>query len=240
MIGSQFPGILDLMSSINKFGANASSAIDIVEDVWDGGGTYPFPITANITHLSEDIDQIADRGLTVEVQGLDAAWDIVVQNKALSLLDTSIPVPLDTPLRRVFRMRVLGNIVAGSDILIKNAEGSVVYGIIRAGNNQTLMAIYTVHRKKIAYMTSYYASVAGLLHQGPERTEIALWVADRDNEYEFQLKHVVGLPKDVAPYQHFFFPYMKITQKSDIKMTSLCSSKPGFVHAGFDLILADA
>lgn len=224
---------------MNKFGANANSAIGISEDVWDGGGIYSFPETVDITHVSQDTDQIADRGLNIEVQGLDANWNLVVQNKTLNSSDTTIPVSLDTPLRRVFRMRVLGNVIIGSNTSVKNADGSIVYGIIQTGNNQTLMAIYTVPNKQTAYMTSYYISVAGLIHQGPERTEITLWVADRDRGYEFQLKHIIGLPKDVPPYQHFFFPYKKITQKSDIKIAALCDSKPGYVYAGFDLILAD-
>lgn len=239
MIGSQFPGILDLMSSINKFGANANSAIGVSEDVWDEGGTYSFPVTVDITHISQNVDQVADRGLSIEVQGLDANWNLVVQNKALNALDTTVAVPLNTALRRVFRMRVLGNVIAGSNISVRNAGGSIIYGTVQAGNNQTLMAIYTVPNKQTAYMTSYYVSVAGLTHQGPERTEITLRVADRDRGYEFQLKHILGLPKDVSPYQHLFFPYMKITQKSDIKIAALCEAKPGYIYAGFDLILTD-
>ena len=74
----------------------------------------------------------------------------------------------------------------------------------------------------------------------PDSVEFGLWVADRANNYAFQIKHYVGLPKLASGQQHFFKPYFKVTEKSDIKMTALADSAGANVHAGFDIILEDS
>ena len=53
------------MSCINKFGENPLVTKNTTEDVWDGGGTYSFPATADITHISGAVDQVAMRGETI-------------------------------------------------------------------------------------------------------------------------------------------------------------------------------
>jgi hypothetical protein len=226
-------------SQVNKFGGNPSIAADTTEDIWDGGGTYSFPATADITHISQAVDQVAMRGQTIEVQGLDTNWALIVQSKALDATDTTTAVSLDTALRRVFRMKVLANVVADSDISAKNSGGGTTYATMQAGNNQTLMAIYTVPAGKTAYMTCYYADVVEGTGKQPTSTEFKLWVADRNNSYEFQLKHARGIPKAGPGFEYCFKPYFKIGEKNDIKVSATSVDEEGVVHAGFDLILVD-
>lgn len=229
------PGV----SHINKFGENPEIAAGVVEDIWDGGGTYSFPTTADITHLSQGADQAAMRGQSIEVQGLDADWNLAVQTKALDAADTTTPVALDTTLRRAFRMRVLADVVADQDIHAKNVGGGVTYATMQAGNNQTLMTIYTIPNGVTGYMTSYYGGVVEATTKDPRSTKYGLWVADPDNGYEFQMKHHRGVSKEASGFQHLFNPYLRMTQRSDVKMTGLPSDKAARVYGGFDVILMD-
>lgn len=229
-------------ASINKFGENLTITKNTTEDIWDGGGTYSFPSTADITHISQAVDQVAMRAAVIEVQGLDTNWAQVTQTKALDGSNTTTAVALNTALRRVFRMRVLANVVGAQDISAKNVGGGTVYATIQTGNNQTLMAIYTVPAGKTAFMTNYFGDQipdnAGI--QDPNRVEYKIWAADRDNGYEFQLTHSKATTAAKSEFQHFFNPYLQFAQKTDIKMTGTPSSdKDGHVHAGFDLILLD-
>lgn len=224
---------------INKFGENKASALGVYEDLWDGGGTYSFPSTADITHLSQAVDQAAMRGQNIIVEGLDTDWHEVVQTKALDGSDTTTAVVLDTPLRRVYRMYVAANVVGDQNINLKNVGGGTTYATIQAGNNQTLMAIYTVPAGKSGYMVSYYGNMVVQTGVEPRSVEFDIWFADRQNSYEFRVQHHIGIPRDSGGLQHFFMPYYPIGQKTDVKMTTFPDNQPAHVNGGFDIILVD-
>ena len=135
-------------------------------------------------------------------------------------------------------MKVLADVVSTSPIRVHNAGETQDYAIIGTGNNQTLMAIYTVPNGKTAYMTCYYAHHNPATGQDPTSNPIKLWASDRENSYAKQIKHIVGLPNGDG-FQHFFNPYTKFTQKTDIFITASPVGKDANVSAGFDLILVD-
>lgn len=223
--------------TVNKFGQNPTISADSQEDIWDGSNDYTFPTTADITHIHQDTDQSTMRGQPVEIQGLNADWELTVQLVVLNATNTNTLVALTIPLIRVFRMKVLAGVVATQTITITNVGNTIDYGLMQAGNNQTLMAIYTVPVNCTAYMTKYYASITEATGKEPKSTEVRLWNADRRSGYEFQLKHAIGIPQAGTSIQHEFAPYMKIGQKTDIRMSAYCEDQIGNVSAGFDLIV---
>jgi len=225
-------------SSVNKFGRNINIASGSTEEIWDGSATYVFPSTALMTSISQTTDQVALRGANIEIQGLDSNWDFVTQISILDASDTTTVVTLTTALIRCFRMKVLADVIGDSDIRVHNAGETQDYAIITAGNNQTLMAIYTVPNGKTAYMTCYYAHHNPATNQNPTSNAIVLWASDRDSSYAKQIKNVVGLP-DAGGFQHLFIPYIKFTQKTDIFITASPVGKAADVSAGFDFILID-
>jgi len=222
------------MTSVNKFGRNSNVAIGVEEEIWDGSAAYVFPATALMTSISQTTDQAALNGETIEVQGLDANWDLVIQNAVLGAPSTGV-VTLTTPLIRCFRMKVLSGIVTDSPVRVHNAGETQDYAIIGIGNNQTLMAIYTVPNGKVAYMLCYYAHVNPGTNLDPTSMPIRVWARDNENGYAPQLKHVVG--QTSSGFQHFFTPYAKFTGKTDIYITAQPVGKAADVTAGFDLII---
>jgi hypothetical protein len=235
-------GLVTGISQVNKFGENPDSAVNGTEDVWDGGGTYVFPTTADITHIRQAVDQAAMRGATIQVQGLDTDWALTLQDVVLDATNSTTPVALTTALKRVFRMKVQANVVTTQNIELRNVGGGTTYAIIRAGFNQTLMAIYTVPAGKTAYITQYYADNTVTATRHPDSVKINLWMADRAAGYEFQIKHQRGIPLQGDGFNHPFMPPMKITEKTDIKISATVvgsAGEDGNPHAGFDLILID-
>ncbi len=220
---------------INKFGHNGDVAIGVEEEIWDGSAAYVFPATALMTSMSQTTDQEAMRGETIEWQGLDADWEMVTQVKTLDATNTTTVVTLDTPMIRVFRGRVLSSIVGDSTIRCHNAGETQDYAIIGTGNNQTLMAIYTVPVGQTAYLTNYYAHVNPGTNLDPTAMPIRLWARDNVNLYAPQIKHIFGLIE--GSFQHFFTPHKKFTEKTDIYMTAQPVGKAADVTAGFDIIL---
>lgn len=226
-------------TTVNKFGANLNIPVGSEVEVWDEGEVYYFPTTTEITNIYQVADQVAMRGETIEVQGLDTNWDLTVQNVNLDITNTTTTVVLPTPLLRVFRMKALSAVSTNSTIKIINDAATRVFAAMQAGNNQTLMALYTVPNGKTAYMTSYYYDYVKEAARDPDSVEFSLWGADRVAGYTFQLKHKVGLPKGGAGQQHEFRPYYKFTQKTDILMRAKSYAFIAHVHAGFDLIVID-
>lgn len=228
-------GNIPNVSHINKFGRNSAIALGTTEDIWDGSALYSFPTTALMTRLSQTVDQVAMRGVPIEITGLNASWVEVVQTPALDSSNTTTPIVLDPPLLRCYRMRVLGNVISTSPIRVHNTAEDQDYAIIGTGNNQTLMAIYTVPAESVGYMTQFEATVNPATNQDPTSMQIEIWARDNHNVYAPQLKHTVGLI--TGSHHHPFLPYKKFTQKTDIWMSASPVGKAADVSAGFDIIV---
>ena len=240
-------GFIDGYSGVNKFGNNATLATSSTETVWDGStaGTYSFPTTASITHIRSAVDSVITQGVVVEVQGLDTNWDLVVQEITLDGTNSTTEVILTTALRRVFRMKALDDTTLDQDIWVgaTGVAAATAKAIITTGNNQTLMAVYTVPAGFTAYMTHYYGSINKDSGGGDPDVVMRLWVQDNDNGYAPQIKHVIGLDEGATSYmQHRFMPYFRVNEKNDIYIncSNLSGTATADVSAGFDLILIEA
>ncbi len=235
-------GNIDGASKINKFGLNENAVADTEEDIWTGGGTYPWPTTALMTHTSQTVDQVALRGAEIEWEGLDANWDPISVLVTLDATDTTTPVALSTPMLRCYRGDVNANAVNDSPVRLHNAGETVDYAIIDTGNNQTTMALYTVPRGKTAYLTQYYVSVVDSTNKSPTSTRFKLYTADRLKNYEFQLKGVLGIPGGGGTATVTSNPPAggnSASEMTDIKITALPQDQDAEVTAGFDLVIVD-
>jgi len=155
--------VLSQYSVMHKFGENPEIDTDSdPEDIWDYGGLYTFSATADITQVASS--SIADTG-PLTVIGLDENWEEVTQSITLT---GRTPVVLSTPLIRLYRMYNIDSDVLVGDVYaaITGATfgsgvpdtASEVRGMIRIGNEQTLMCIYTIPSGCIGYMYSSYVA----------------------------------------------------------------------------------
>ena len=144
-----------------KFGSNAD--IDSAnETIWDQGGIYSYPASAAKVYVSSSNanDTAAGTGArTVVVMGLDGDYDEISETVSLN---GQTQVETDALFLRVFRAYVdtagSGGTAAGDIYVATTGESSgvptgTVYAKIRVGENQTLMAIYTVPAGKTLYVT---------------------------------------------------------------------------------------
>jgi len=233
-----YPGI----THVNKFGRNVAVAAGETREVWDGLLNYVYPTdTTAMTHIRSAVDSAITQGAVIEVQGLDANWDLVVQTKALDGTNSTTEVELDTPLIRAFRMKVLDDTLMDQAVWLGDADFLVadVKAAIVAGKNQTQMAIYTVPDDHYAFVTQYYAHHNPQAGQQFTSNPIELWGRDNVSGYARQLKHGVGVAED-SGFIHPFDPYLKFGPKTDIFITSSPVAAAADMSAGFDLILVDA
>ncbi len=236
-------GIIPGQTHVNKFGASASIADGTTEEIWDGATAYTWPTTASITTIKAGGDDATMRGMVVEVQGLDTDYVLTTQDATLNAVDSTTEVTLTTALRRVFRMKVKDASSTTQTVLIGPSGFASTQGIVGVGNNQTLMALYTVPAGQTAYITNYYTSIIG--EAGPPATVpdyvlFRLWNRDNTNGYAPQLKHELGTAMvGDSTVRQDFAPYLKVTEKTDIYITAKADGDDAYVSAGFDLILVD-
>ena len=211
-------------SFVHKFGNNEDVGA-AREDIWDGGGDYIWPAdgTAPVTHL---YSMGADVQL-IEVQGLDIDGSLTIQTKALT--GTTV-VALDTPLWRVFRLKNIGNIDIGNTVHASDAGKATSYAQIINGNNQTLMALYTIPAGKIGLM--YHLSFST-----NKDKDVTIEQFERPHGQVFQLKNHHHMFQD-----YFSFPYnipKPITAKTDIVCRATDGASGAMVSSTFILLLVD-
>ena len=124
---------------------------------------YVYSATADITHISAE--NAADTQI-IEVQGLGAATNLVIQS---ATLDGTNVVALSTPLLRVFRVKNM-NSTDFADHVFVHTNGTVTAGVpdtasaraaVHNGNNQSEMSLYTVPAGKHLIVKGIYFSSAG-------------------------------------------------------------------------------
>lgn len=159
--------------TLDKFGVNPIVTVSSdPEDIWEGGGEYPFSTSADIISISS-----SNAGDTqdISIQGLGADGREVIQNVTLQ---GQTVVPLTTPLLRVYRMENESNVnLLGTVYCYSGTEatlgvpsgGSVKKAIINNGNNQTLMAIYTIPLGKVGFL---YRGEIGIIFTGAVGTGV--------------------------------------------------------------------
>lgn len=223
-------------SWVNKFGRNAD--VDAAqEEVWDGGGTYAWPTTASITHIKSAADSAATQGMTIEVQGLDANWNRVTQTATLNAVDSTTEVELTTPLIRCFRMKNTSAVDNDQAIQAGPTGFASVQAQITIGYNQTLMALYTIPNGYTGYCVNVWGNGNKVVTTGA--ADITFWA--RSFGGVFRVQRTIGSQVSGSTgFQHFFTPYAKYSQKTDLKMTAIGSSGTNHdISAGFDLILLE-
>jgi len=162
-------GKLHGFSVIDKFGLNPLiTSISDPEDVWEGGNIYTYdtfgtaPIVSIASSSGSDTQDIS-------IQGLDINGNFIGQ---IITLTGSTRKALDTALWRVFKMEneadSSGDLVG--TVFCYIGTGTVptlgdpeIRAIIDNGNNQTLMAIYTIPKGNVGFL---YRGEIGMVYTG--------------------------------------------------------------------------
>ena len=135
-------------SHINKFGYTGTDQ-NGTATIWDANNTtaiYPYPAAGVVTMTSTDG---GDTGEEVEIQGLDGDYNQVIENVNIGSTGA-------VTFSRIFRARMTGADNAGT---VTINQGGALAAQIRAGNGQTLMAVYTIPAGKTGYLLKIQGSM---------------------------------------------------------------------------------
>ena len=234
-------------SVVHKFGRN--DEIDTgtdPEDVWTYGGLYTYNDTPSIQYISSD--NALDIGMEITVQGLDENYE---EQSVTVLLNGQTQTQIGTGelFVRVFRAFTSGPIAfAGNVLIYDDTVVSVTLGVpspttsvkaeIRAADQQTYMALYTVPAGKTAYFMQQSSDIT---KTNSSAQNAVIDIRIREFGGVFRSKQLDGLTTDGSSSFDFVYTLPEtIPEKSDIRMQvrSVSTNDMG-VSSTFVLILVD-
>jgi hypothetical protein len=184
------------------------------EDIWSGGGAYPWMTGATSLEVVSDSANDAALGTgarTCIINGLD----VLYAERAISVtLSGTTPVALTTPLYRINSALITsagsGKTNAGS-ITIRDAGGGTTRALIPAGYGITRQSQFTVPRgwtlQVISQLFGFNRSSASA-----RSATFATFIQSSSGMYRMPLEITVG---DDQPYRHDGIPGITIPEKTD-------------------------
>ena len=195
------------------------------ETIWDGNNTYTYPSSAGTATVTSS-NTSADNGGTVEVEGLDANYDVA--KETITIGGSAGSTSFIRVYRVVMKTANTGNANVG---VITVTVSSTTVAKIQAGYGQTLMCVYTVPRNHIAYLMQ--------IDIGSSK--------DLENEIRFITKEISNgnvwntrafiTTRGGFMEKNYVIP-VKITEKTDIELIAKASATSS-ISGGFELVLQD-
>lgn len=194
----------------------------VPEDIWTGGGLYPFMTDATSLELVSSSASDAAAGVgarTVLISGLDANY---VEQSSVITLNGTTAVALPVQYFRINQMMVL---TAGSSesnvgtLTLRDAGGGTTRGLIPASIGITRQAVFTVP----AGHTLSIHSILGSLNR--------VTGIDKNITIGFSFRSAVGVRRltlefslsSAVPYRHDGIPGIVMAEKTDFSLRTTFS-----------------
>ena len=225
-----------------KFGFNPL-VVNSLETVWAQGGLYTYLSSASTLYISSSStnDDVGDTGATsAKVSGLDANYNEISVTVDLDGQD-AVQLGDASNWIRVNRIEVLtaGSGGANAGVLYVGTEATPSSGVpvnkyatVAIGDNQTLMALWTVPAGYTAYLYETHITVAT---EANNKYGIVRLLA-RPEGGVFNIKDKFTTVLDTVT-QKYNFP-LKFEEKTDIEVRAIGSSSNAniAISAGLDIL----
>lgn len=245
-------GLAPHMTTLDKYGENPE--VSSKEDIWEQGGEYTWSATSDISTISSS--SVSDVGQLIRIQGICSPSSVGEcygyaltngQNKVL-IYDNEDFTGDPITFWRVYRME--NESAEGGDLvgtLYCYVDTAIVSGVptdttkIRAtitnGNNQTLMALYTIPPGKVGFL---FKGELGTSKSGGVAAGVVCGYYSRRYGKLFKLKKRINLTTSGSSnyLDSRTFPDI-IPPLTDIKMTVEEVSATAGVFGTFDILLVD-
>jgi hypothetical protein len=202
----QIPGHIALF----KYGYNPL-IINVEETVWDAGGVYTYPTSA-VKMTATSAGGADDEFVDITMVGLDADYNEV--SEVVTLDGTGVGES-NTFFLRLYRAFVSGSQEPTGNVTITNS--STTYAQITLGENQTLMAVYTVPAGHTLYVTE------GIATHGTDTSGAFMTVRLLTRRPNGVFR--AGVKVDVIGSE-LVFPFTQplvVPEKTDIEVRAKCS-----------------
>ena len=219
----QIPG----HSTLFKYGYNPN-IVNVNETIWDVGGIYAYPSSA-VRMTATSTDGANDEDVQVVISGLDADYNELTETVTLNGSGTA---ETDGFFIRVFRAFITGSQTPLGTINITNT--GTTYARISLGENQTLMAVYTVPAGKSLYINNGTAT-HGTDTSGAFMT-IRFMIRPPGEVFRTAIKIDVTGSELLFP---FYYP-LRLPEKYDLEVRAICNKNQiNAVSATFEGVIVN-
>lgn len=214
-------------SFVHKFGAVPSMSVSATGTVWDiNDNIYPWDALDPATNI-HITNNIADAGLQVVIEGLDADFQPLSETITLTGVDTA-GVEVFCRINRAFVIN--GTNTNNIDIHAGAGNGTIV-ARISATLGQTLMAVYTIPAGYTGYLYNIALSIGGT-------GDASAFLKIRDfGQNNFRVKHTFEVTGAGGPMLYDFAFPLVITEKSDVDVRASVRSNNTRATSSFELLL---
>jgi len=218
---------------VHKFGVNTAPANGVEETVWDGSTLYPWSTwDAGADTIYLKSSATGDESKTIFIQGLDADYNLQSETITLDAADSTVGVASANTYVRLFRMYNNGSIPLVGNVSAHYASaGGTAVARILIGQEQTLMAIYTVPAGHTAYVMKYDFS-------GNANSAVSSRLLFCEPGGVFRVQHsgaVYG-----TQYDYEFDIPLAVPEKTDIDLRVTASTGAAQIGANFNLLVVKA
>lgn len=207
---------------VHKFGYNTSVTTSATL-IWNGGGLYPYPTSAAPLGV---VGTSTTDNSEITVIGLDADYNEVSN---IVTLNGTTTVTTSASYLRAYRAFVSDDKEPAGDVAIRHS-GSVV-AKITSGENQTLMATYTIPAGYTGYFTQLV--IGGATELANKYLTIRLRFREPGGVFRTQAKYTIAAQ---TFEESFDFPLV-IPEKTDVDIVGQSSSGTMQTTAMFDILL---
>jgi hypothetical protein len=197
-------------TALFKYGYNPL-IVNVEETIWDVGGIYAYPTSA-VKMTATSAGGADDEFVEITMVGLDADYNEV--SEVVTLDGTGVGES-NTFFLRIYRAFVSGSQAPTGNVTITNS--STTYAQITLGENQTLMAVYTVPAGHTLYVTE------GIATHGTDTSGAFMTVRFLTRRTNGVFR--TGVKVDIIGGE-LIFPFtqpLKIEEKTDVEVRAKCS-----------------
>jgi hypothetical protein len=212
--------------SIFKFGFNPD-VNGTEETIWDVGGIYAYPSSAVAMTVTTDAGTPAnDNGVKVIVFGLDEDYNEV--NQEVTLAGAGTATTTQTFLR-VFRAYVSGSQEPTGNLNITN--GGTTYARISLGENQTLMALWTVPAGYTGFLD--HVNIATGTTNSNQYVTAQIVQRTQGGVFRVMMKQTLGS----GGVADFLIGYpIAVSEKTDLEVRAESSGANNLISANFSMV----
>jgi len=226
-------GHVDNIEEVNKYGHNPAVGNSNYEEVWNGGGTYPWSAAAERVNIrsTESNDNATGTGArTVRLFGLDASYSEITEDITLNGTTNVLTTQSFLRMQRAVILTVGSGGVNEGDIEgYQQTSGDKLIDM-PATNNQTQIATWTVPAGKTFYLVDWFIGL-----KTGKSTDCNLFVTNGTDGVFRNQRRLVMDESNTQTWR----PYLKVNEKSDIRVTVKASTGSHEVSSGFNGFLVD-